>query len=256
MFHGFCVLICMKRTIALVILLLTCVGLIAYVSYLRTNQQGYRQIARQQGVEARVWRNEAKQSRARIESLEITTQQLEEFYQDWVDSLSEDMEIKTKKWQNALSVGLQGSYNLEMPMPVVLVDSSSNADGRSGPPRGAAQRSAAQLQLSSGRQSAGSVGNAWIQARGTFIDGKLQLQVNTQDSLGFVSHLHRKGLFGPRILTADVISYNPYSTITGVRHFAKRIPPQKLGLGVFAGWDILNQRPAVGVAVQYQFVQF
>lgn len=223
----------MKRTITIVILLLLCVSLSGYVFQLLRLQKGYQRIAHQQRTEAKVWRNEARQSRARIASLVVSQSQLEEFYQGMVDSLSSAMDIKTKHWQSVMSAGLQSSYAIEV-----------------------STRQLAQSNVTLAPDTTSLVSHRWLRARSVVADGKLKLLVDTRDSVALVTHLHRENIFGRRRLTADLISFNPSSTIMGMRHYSKVVKPRRVGLGVFGGYDLINQRFSGGVGVNYLLVPF
>ena len=220
----------MKRNIIIIILLLLLSTVSWYVMHLRTKNAELYQLTQAQDQEATTWRNKHGNSQARVKTLEIDYKTLEGLYEDWVDSLSRELEIRSKRVQSAVSIGIRNERELRVP---VQTDSAGN--------KTAIYQS------------------KHFRLKAMLNDDFLTVDTHSLDSLGFVFHLlPDPGLWsrltGQRTLHADVVSYNPYTTFTGLRSWQKAVPPQRWGIGPFLGYDPLRNEISFGVSIHYSII--
>lgn len=209
---------------AATVLLLLLSGAGAYIYHLRDKNKQLYQVGQARGWEVVKWRNAHGNSQARIKTLQADYKNLEGTYQDWVDSLSKQLNIRPKHVQSAVSVGIRNERTVRF---------EKSAEDTVGVYTFADKHHHFSARLS---------------------PDFLEFTPTTFDSLGIVSHLRREPgvwnfLTGRRTLHTDVVSYNPYSTFTGLRSYRKPVSGQRLGLTLFAGYDPFLNRGSVGVGV-------
>ncbi len=202
----------------------------------------YQRLGQSQGWEIVEWRNKFNNSQARIKTLQSGQEALEAFYQDWVDSLSHQMDIAPQRMQSITSVGLVTQQHVRFVADPTRRDTVYQADTL--------------MVIANGFSHA----DAWSQITARFLGDSIHLHYRFNDSLSVVSHLKRDQGFGgwalgKKTLYTDVVSHNPYSTITNVRSWQKAVPVRRFGLGPYVGWDPL-QGPSVGVSLHYSVIQF
>ena len=205
---------------------------------LRVQNAEYEQLAESRAWEVVRWRNAHGNAQARIKTLQSSRDALEVFYQDWVDSLSEQMNIKNKRIEAITSVGLFNERFIRVPVRDTLVLKDS-------------------VYV---RANGFAFADRWSSVQGLFTDSGVELTQRYQDSLSVVSHLKRdKGVrgwvLGKRTLYTDVVSHNPYSSITGVKSWQKAVPVKRFGLGPYVGYDPLRGL-SFGVSLQYAVFRF
>lgn len=198
----------------------------------------YEHLAQARGWEVVKWRNRHGNSQARIKTLQSSRDALEVFYQDWVDSLAQQVDIKPTHWQSATSVGLLNQRFVRIPVrdTLLLHDTTYVA------------------------ANAFAYSDAWSRVRGVFTDTGVELTQSYTDSLSLVTHLKRNQgiggwVLGKRTLHTEVVSHNPYSSITGVKSWQKAVPVKRFGVGPYIGYDPLRG-PSFGISLQYALLRF
>jgi hypothetical protein len=95
----------------------------------------------------------------------------------------------------------------------------------------------------------------WTNINGIITDTNLELNYRVRDSLTFVTYWKKNGLFKKPSLMLDAISYNPNSTITGIRNVKITTQPRrKPRLGFYLGYGVSLDgriRPSAGVGLVY-----
>jgi hypothetical protein len=97
-------------------------------------------------------------------------------------------------------------------------------------------------------------GDKWIWVNGLISDSTFDLQYKYEDSMVFTTYWKKEGLFKKRVLTLDAISYNPNSTISGIKNIRIATPKRrKPRIGVYLGYGIGRNglSPQVGVGMVY-----
>lgn len=96
----------------------------------------------------------------------------------------------------------------------------------------------------------------WHYVKGHIKKGKLDLRMNIRDSLSFVVS-RVPHWFKPDELKVNAKSYNPNTKISGLEAIlVDNSRKKRFGIGPMVGFDILSRRPVVGVAVNYNLIQF
>ncbi len=95
----------------------------------------------------------------------------------------------------------------------------------------------------------------WADISGYALKGKSVINYKFYDSLNFVAYWERPKLFANRELKIDIISYNPNSSITGLKSYnVKPAPLSRFGAGPYVGVDFTG-RFTVGVGVFYSLIR-
>lgn len=230
--------ILMKRylTIGLLAVLLTLAA--GYVLELHHERDEVRSVARYDRAQARVWRNQDSLSRLRIQTLEASSQTVEQFYGDWVDSLTVQLDVQAKYMESAFSIG----SIMERTHRLVVHDTTVIRDTVAVP-----------------AQTFG-LHDRWSSLEGTIIDMELGLHQQYYDSISVVNSLRRDPGFrgwalGRRTLHTDAINHNPYARFTGVRTWKKVVRPLRFGVGPYVGYDF-RQGVSFGISFHYSLIQF
>lgn len=83
--------------------------------------------------------------------------------------------------------------------------------------------------------------------------------IEVRDSLSFVTHWKRDGLFKPRGLEITAISANPYTKFRTLNSTViKKPPPSRFGIGLSVGAALTGQgiQPYLGFGVNWNLIEF
>ncbi len=234
----------MKRYTVIAILSLLLGGLSWYVLTLERERDDLRAVARHEQAQLARWRDKHGRARARVKTLETSRQVLEEFYGEWVDSLAEQLSMKQRDLQSALTVGSHHQRFLQM--PVHVVDTLRIRDTAYVAVRGFSQE------------------DRWSSVTGRLYGGSdsaegVEMELKYYDSISVVSHLRKKpgirGLWQARELTSDAINHNPYSSFSQVRHYQRKIKERRWGIGAGFGYG-WPQGFSFQIGISRHFIQF
>lgn len=222
-----------------VLLTLLLSAALCWIGHVSDQRDSYQSLAEAQQDTVRIWRNKYGKARAEKKSVLASKQALRSYYRSRFDSLEKQMDIKMKHMRSLIGVGSVTERRIlatVATVPIYMRDTVTVKD--------AVYFNAEAFHFQ----------DKWLTIDGLLINKRLDLVYTHRDSINLVTSWKRKNIFHRRALTIDAVSYNPFSTITGLDHMEVSIRPRRFGIGPYVG--ISPSGWSVGVSIHYSIIQF
>lgn len=184
------------------------------------------------------WKNKAGQNVSDKRAAEVNLKDAKAFYAGELQQIRETFEIRDKNLRSFISAQFnatgKGSVTLSFDTTIQ-------------------QRSNVRVHTPMFRVSDG-----FLDFKGAMPDSlHLDYEYSYRDSVIFATSWKKNGLFRKKTLMVSGAFGNKNATITGLRNVViSDFKDKRLGIGPMVGYDILNNRPVVGVSVQYSLIRF
>lgn len=201
---------------------------------MQTEVDSYRSLAESSQKEVKYWKDKDGLSHARAQSAEATTKAILEFQKNEIKDLQKQIGGLNKNLSNLnnyITTGVKTSDTIF----VTLRDT---------------------ISVGNIRKRLFTYTDEWSRIDGEIDSIGLRLSYEVRDSLTFVSYYKKQGLFKPKKLFIEGISYNPHTRITGLKNIQVAQPRRKrFGIGPYIGLDVQG-KPSIGIGLQYNIFTF
>jgi len=220
--------------ILMVILAATLYGLHRLNAQIKSSQQVNHELI----DTVRTWKNKAGQSVSDTRAAEISLKDAKAFYAGELQQIRETFEIRDKNLRSFISAQFNATGKGSVTMSFdTTIQHSSNVRVHTPMFR---------------------VSDGFLDFKGTMPDSlHLNYEYFYRDSVIFATSWKKNGLFRKKTLLVSGAFGNKNATITGLRNVVvSDFKDKRFGIGPMVGYDVLNNRPVVGVSVQYSLIRF
>lgn len=214
---------------------LIAIVLIAVAKYegMRTEIDSYKSLAEASQKEVKYWKDKEGRSHAQAQAAEATTKAILEVHNNEMQDLRKQIKGLNRNVSNLNNYITTGVKTTDTVFTVLRDTVYNNIAGKSF-----------------------SYNDEWTNIEGLLINDSASLQYQVRDSLTFVTFYKKQGLFKPKLLVIEGISYNPHTSITGLKNITVAQPRRKrFGVGPYIGIDFRG-RPSIGIGLQYNVFNF
>lgn len=225
------------------ILIALLLGVIAYLLYLRfSNRYVPRSIYDAVKSEVVTWKNEAGKWEASATALEATSKEAKKFFEAEIERVQREYDVKVGKLSGVIETTLRTNDTIKLTEVKTLRDTVRLTEVKEVP------------------VPTFTYSDEWgdfTLKREMFWD---VLEYEVRDSITFVSHYVRNGVFKPRKLIIRGTSHNPNTQITGIDQFVIRENPNRFALGPQLGFfynPITGEvKPSLGLGLTWGLIRF
>jgi hypothetical protein len=224
------------RTIVIgaVIAILSIVVLtVAKFEGMRTERDSYKSLADAQVKEVKYWQDKEGRSRAQAQAAEASTKSILHVHNTEMQDLRKQITGLNKNISNLksyISTRVSTADTVFIPLRDTVYSNVSSKTFN--------------------------YKDEWTSIDGLIVNDSVSLKYQVKDSLTFVTYYKKQGLFKPKLLMIDGISYNPNSRITGLKNITVAQPrPKRFSIGPYLGYDI-TRGVSIGIGVQYSVIRF
>lgn len=218
---------------AIVAILAMVVLTVAKFEGMRTERDSYKSLADAQVKEVKYWKDKEGLSHARAQAAEASTKAILDIHNAEMQDLRKQVSGLNKNLSNLKSY-ISTRVSTSDTIFTTLHDTVYN----------------------NRPVKAFSYKDDWTVINGTLFQDSVKIKYQVTDSLTFVTYYKKQGLFKPKRLMVDGISYNPHSRITGLKNITVAQPPRKrFGVGPYIGIGI-DGKINIGFGAQYSVLRF
>lgn len=186
----------------------------------------------------RTWKNKAGQNVSDKRAAEVSLKDAKAFYAGELQQIRETFEIRDKNLRSFISAQFNATGKGSVTMSFdTTIQHSSNVRVHTPMFR---------------------VSDGFLDFKGAMPDSlHLDYEYQYRDSVIFATSWKKNGLFRKKTLMVSGAFGNKNATITGLRNVVvSDFKDKRFGIGPMVGYDVLNNRPVVGVSVQYSLIRF
>lgn len=186
----------------------------------------------------RTWKNKAGQNVSDKRAAEVSPKDAKAFYAVELQQIRETFEIRDKNLRSFISAQFNATGKGSVTMSFdTTIQHSSNVRVHTPMFR---------------------VSDGFLYFKGAMPDSAtLNYEYSYRDSVIFATSWKKNGLFRKKTLLVSGAFGNKNATITGLRNVVvSDFKDKRFGIGPMVGYDVLNNRPVVGVSVQYSLIRF
>lgn len=221
-----------KYLIAIIVIQFLLLGVGAYLyQNSRNHSASLEQVYAEQSDEIKTWKDEAGKYRSQKMAAEVDLKTAKKHYQAEIDGVYHDMHVKYRNLKALVQVNTKTADTITLEKPVYIKGDTI-------------------------RDSIFIYRDVWADFIATMDSASIDLRYTVRDSLAFVSHYKRTGLFKKQLFI-DGVSHNPNTKIVGIKNISIGKPSNRFGLtvGPSVGYGVVGNGlgPFFGVSATYGF---
>lgn len=222
------------------IVVLLAVAVLLYIQYsqirhLKSQTKSQLSIIEEQQSELITWKDKYGREHAKKLAVESSLGALKEHSEEEMKNLEESFQIRIKNMRSSLQASLKYSSKEK----VVLKDSVITLRDT--------VYTAKNFHIKD---------SVWADIRGVVYPDSIDMSYKFYDSLTFITHYEKQGLFKPKKLKISAISQNPHASYSNLKSVTiTEASPKRFSVGPHIGYDITG-KPTLGISVQYSLFRF